>query len=271
MAHYVVGDVQGCFSELQALLQQVDFQPSRDRLSFLGDLIARGPDSLAVMRWVLAHSDCCDAVLGNHDLHFLAIAAGYKSAKPSDHIDALLADACCTEVVQWFREQALVRFWPDQGVCLVHAGIWPGLSIADLAEAAQLVQDRLMGDAWEDALKTMYGNQPTRYHSDDSAVDRARFLINACTRMRFLTADGALEFTAKEHPNETTETLIPWMCYPGVARTARVLFGHWASLRGDALASDCVGLDTGCVWGGSLTMLRLEDDQRFHEPSHGHH
>ena len=270
MAQYVVGDVQGCFEELMALLDQVDFEPSRDRLSFLGDLIARGPDSLAVMRWVLEHSDCCDAVLGNHDLHFLAITAGYKSAKPGDRIDALLADTRCADVVEWFRAQALVRHWPSLGVCLVHAGVWPGLSITALAQAAQLVQDRLQDDAWDVALKTMYGNQPTRFNPEDCVVDRARFLINACTRMRFLTQTGDLEFTAKDHPRDTDSQLIPWMLYPGVPRTERILFGHWASLQGDSLASDCVALDTGCVWGGHLTLLRLDDGRQFQEPSHGH-
>jgi len=269
MAHYVVGDVQGCFAELHALLAQVNFNPSSDRLSFLGDLIARGPDSLGVMRWVLEHSDCCDAVLGNHDLHFLAITAGYKSAKPGDRIDPLLDDSCCPEVVRWYRQQRLVRHWPDRGVALVHAGIWPGLTIAELTAATELVQDQLANDTWDAALRTMYGDQPTRYNAADPAVDRARFLINACTRMRFLTPDGDLEFTGKEHPDDSPESLIPWMLYPGKPRSERVLFGHWASLKGDRLAPDCLALDTGCVWGGPLTMLRLDDDRVFQEPAHG--
>ncbi len=261
MAHYVIGDVQGCFQSLVALTAHIEFDPNRDQITLAGDLIGRGPQSLQVMEWVLEHTDSVDAVLGNHDLHFLAVAAGLKPIKPKDRTETLLQSPKRDRFVDWFRHCPLSIDLPEHRALVVHAGVWPGWDRTTWMAGMQTIQDRLLSTNWAHHLSEMYGNEPA--HPDDAhtEADSARFLINAATRMRFVDRHSlALEFSHKETPDSAPDPLVPWMdSERRVALDRQVIFGHWAMLRGQRQDTRVCALDTGCVYGDRLTALRLDD------------
>ena len=265
MAIYVIGDVQGCFSAFKRLLTAIHINPSEDHLIFAGDLIARGEDSLRMLQWVLANQNVVSAVLGNHDLHFLAVASGIKHAKTTDRTQPLLESTQLPEIIDWYRKCPLAIDLPDYRALIVHAGIWPGFGRQTFLDLIELVHEQLRGPEWMRTLKLMYGNEPALWSLASSDDEKVRFLINAATRMRFVKKDSlALEFDCKETPKDAPSKLIAWMDAENrVPVDRQILFGHWASLNGRIADEETLPLDTGCVWGGLLTAVRLEDRKLF--------
>jgi len=269
MSTYVVGDIQGCFDAFEALLEALNFDGSRDRLWITGDLVNRGEDSLAVLRWCVQHDGCVVAVLGNHDLHLLAVAEGFVPPHRKDTLEMILQAPDREALLSWLRQRPMLH---RQGAwMMLHAGLPPEWS-ADAAEVhARELERALRGPAWRVFLKDMYGNEPHRWSPLLSGQDRLRFIANALTRTRYLHPDGSLEFQHKLGLATAPAELVPWFDFPGRrSGDARILFGHWSTL-GLLMREDVVALDTGCLWGGALTAFRLEDEQCFQvrcEPRH---
>lgn len=255
MSLYFIGDVQGCDGALQRLLDAIAFSPSRDRLVLLGDLVNRGPQSARVLRRLMGYGDAACCLLGNHDLHLLAVACGVRKPHRSDTLDELLASPDAPALLEWLRHRPLaVR---EAGVLCVHAGVLPAWTAQDTLRLAAEVQSVLRGPAWPGFLRQMYGNQPDAWNESLQGADRLRVITNALTRLRYCTAQGQMEFATKEGTASAPAGLMPWFDVPG-RRTAGdvIAFGHWSTL-GWRERPDILPLDTGCVWGGSLSALRL--------------
>ncbi len=264
MALYLVGDVQGCFTELKALLEKVHFNRQHDELWLTGDLVARGPDSLSVLRFIKSLGASAKFVLGNHDLHLLAIHAGIKKAKKSDHLQALLDAPDREELINWLAQQPLVRQLPDKSAYMSHAGLAPQWSLSQALEQASIVQNSLSSAERNYWLSIMYGEQPNNWHDAHTAEEKFRYTINAFTRMRYCYTDFSLEFTHKDVPKKTNKNLIPWFDLVNLENYQWV-FGHWASLMGQCSKKNIFALDTGCVWGHHMTILRWHDKKVFIE------
>lgn len=261
MATYAIGDIQGCYDEMRRLLDTVTFDPARDRLWLVGDLVNRGPRSLEVLRFVKALGDRAVTVLGNHDLNLLVVAAGVRKPHPEDTLDALLAAADRDELLDWLRRQRLMHV--DAGYAMVHAGLLPQWSIAQALALAREAETELQSANYEEFLRRMYGNEPALWQTGLTGYDRLRVIINAMTRLRLCTPDGLMEFTHKTGLTDAPAGYLPWFDVPGRAsRETPVIFGHWAAL-GLVLRADVLGLDSGCVWGRRLTAVRLEDRRVF--------
>ena len=258
MASYWVGDIQGCDEPLGRLLEMIDFSPSRDRLVVLGDLINRGPSSLAVLRRLMALDGSVQCVLGNHDLHGLAVASGIRRSGSTDTLDEVLQASDRAACLAWLRQQALA-LWSD-GVLSVHAGVLPSWSVTQTLALAHEVETVLRNPDWHEFLGQMYGNSPAAWHDDLKGVDRLRVVVNALTRLRFCSPSGEMEFNTKEGASSAPTGFMPWFEVPG-RRTAviTVAFGHWSTLKQPA-RSDVWALDSGCVWGGCLSAMRLSPD-----------
>ena len=261
---YIVGDIQGCAEGLNALLKKVSFDPATDRLFAVGDLVARGEDSLATVELLMGLGDRFQAVLGNHDLHLLAATQGIRKVKKNDRMDKLLNAQKLPEIIHWLRQFPLA-YQIDQDHVMVHAGLYPLWSVDKLLALSDEISLALKGDDWISMLKNMYGNSPTRWKESLKGNDRARFIINACTRMRFLKADQSLEFDAKGSPMDSPSNLIPWFQCPNqlLKNHEKVVFGHWAALNGKTRNQQFIGLDTGYVWGQTMTVLHLESGERI--------
>lgn len=254
--HYLVGDLQGCDDAFERLLAEIGFSPSRDRLSVLGDLLNRGPGSLAVLRRVRGFGDAAQSVLGNHDLHFLAVAHGVRAAHASDTLQPLLDDPECEAWVEWIRHRPLAL--SAEGWLCVHAGVPPQWDAARTLALAGEVQAMLGSGDLTAFLRVMYGNEPARWDDALRGADRWRFVINALTRMRVCSADGTLDFKTKEAAGTAPPGLLPWYEVPGRRSAgARIAFGHWSTL-GLLVREDLLALDTGCVWGGALSAARVD-------------
>ncbi len=260
--HYFIGDIQGCYSAFTRLLEKLDFSPSRDRLTLIGDLIARGEDSLGVMQYVLDNQHAIDTILGNHDLHLLAVARGYKMLNPKDNTQALLCSARFSEIDEYLRHQPLVRDYKELGILAVHAGIWhswtPKKAVKRSAEIEELLQDTESA-AW--LLKNMYGDGPGKWKKDLEGIERYRAIINICTRMRLLTKSGKLDLKYKGKLDATAREkgLHPWFETELNLKGRRLAFGHWAALEGNSQGfDDVIPLDHGCCWGGELTAFAPE-------------
>lgn len=266
MARYAIGDLQGCHREFVELLERLAFDPRRDQLWLAGDLVNRGPDSLACLREVYALGDAARVVLGNHDLHLLGVARGKARTKRSDTLEALLAAPERERLLDWLQQQPLLV--SDGEMLMVHAGLLPQWSVAQAQELADEVQAVLGSERAGAFLEQMYGNQPARWQDDLDGVDRLRVIVNVCTRMRFIDAEGCLELTAKEGLESAPPGFAPWFTYPRHDAPC-IVFGHWAALEGQAPGSRirAEALDTGCVWGGSLTALNLDSGERTSVPS----
>ena len=264
MARFVIGDVQGCFDELELLLGKLAFDPASDQIWFVGDLVNRGPRSLEVLRWVTTHPGAVRTVLGNHDLHLLAVAAGIAKRKPGDTLDAILAHPQCAAFCDWLRFQPLMIDL-DTAV-VVHAGIWPGWSKAKALEQAASVEAVLRGDDWRAFLEQMYGNQPAHWDEAKSRIDKLRFTVNACTRMRFVDAHFNLQLKFKGELANAPTGLYPWFEVPGRKGTSRALIGHWSAL-GLRLLDSVWATDTGCIWGGALTAVNIDTAEVFSQPA----
>jgi len=257
MAVYCVGDVQGCDAPLGRLLAEIDFSPSRDTLFVLGDLVNRGPASAQVLRRLMALGPAARCVLGNHDLHLLAVAAGAGRLKPLDTLDELLQAPDREAMLDWLRQQPLAIWQHD--VLMVHAGVLPSWTVEHTLALAAEVEAVLRGPDLSDFLHHMYGNTPAAWRDDLTGTDRLRVVVNALTRLRFCSAKGVMEFASKEGADSAPAGYMPWFDVPG-RQTAHVTvaFGHWSTL-GKLQRQDVWALDTGCVWGGCLSALRLSN------------
>ncbi|GLR14114.1 bis(5'-nucleosyl)-tetraphosphatase, symmetrical [Chitinimonas prasina] len=265
MASYAIGDLQGCYQEFLDLLAEMAFQPDRDRLFLVGDLVNRGPDSLAVLRWVYQHRDCVDIVLGNHDLHLLAVQAGLARQKGRDTLAEVLAAPDAPLLLDWLRCQPLVR--RCGGFLFVHAGLLPDWTAQQAVALSAEVEAVLASAGYKEFLGQMYGNQPSRWHEGLVGIDRLRLVVNVCTRMRLLTDTGALDLDFKGELDNAPAYLHAWFDAPDrQQQDVCIVSGHWSAL-GLMLRPDVIALDTGCVWGGSLAGVRLEDRQVFQVPS----
>lgn len=259
MAIYAIGDVQGCYAELRLLLDRLKFDPARDRLWFAGDLVNRGPQSLETLRFVRALGPAATAVLGNHDLHLLAVAAGVSRTKHRDTFGDVLHAPDREELLDWLRRRPLL--YGEGGFYLIHAGLPPQWRIEDAAGYAREVEACLAGDDTGEFFRRMYGDTPNRWSEGLEDWDRLRFTINCLTRMRYCTAEGRLDFKEKGAPGSQSKSLLPWFQVPGRrSRDATIMFGHWSTL-GFYAGEGVFGLDTGCLWGGALTALRLDGDR----------
>ncbi|MBD8530862.1 MULTISPECIES: symmetrical bis(5'-nucleosyl)-tetraphosphatase [unclassified Massilia] len=265
MKTYVIGDLQGCAHEAEALLEKIAQDAGADthaRILFVGDLINRGPESLLALRRMKALAERSagrvEALLGNHDLHLLAVAAGAQAAGKSDTLDEILAAPDRDALMAWLRGRPLAMFVDAH--LLVHAGVAPQWDAAQTMALAGEVEDVLRGEGWIDFLANMYGNHPDRWDDNLTGMDRLRCIVNALTRMRLCLPDGTMDFAHKESESGPIGSgLLPWFDLPG-RRTmdVTVVFGHWSAL-GLILRPNLVGLDSGCVWGGKLTAVCLDD------------
>ncbi|WP_075182304.1 bis(5'-nucleosyl)-tetraphosphatase (symmetrical) ApaH [Pantoea sp. 1.19] len=267
MSTYLIGDVHGCYDELIALLAQVAFDPQRDQLWLTGDLVARGPDSLAVLRYVRELGDSVRLVLGNHDLHLLAVYAGISRNKPKDRLTPLLEADDADALINWLRRQPLLQVDEEKKLVMAHAGITPQWDMATAMACAREVESVLASDSYPLFLDAMYGDMPNNWTPALSGLARLRFSTNALTRMRYCFPNGQLDMIAKESPENAPPPLKPWFALPGpVAADYSIAFGHWASLEGKGTPEGIIALDTGCCWGGTLSLLRWEDRRWFTQP-----
>lgn len=254
MALYLIGDIQGCDDALGRLLQRVDFSPSRDTLYLLGDLVNRGPANAAVLRRLMGYGASARSVLGNHDLHLLSVDLGIRPLKPGDTVQDILQAPDRHALLDWLGRQPLAL---QHGRCLmVHAGVLPQWTATQTLGLASEVEAVLQSPARRDFLTQMYGNLPDRWDDKLQGMDRLRVIVNALTRLRFCTPEGQMEFKAKEGLDAAPAGYLPWFDVPQ-RQTAQVMvaFGHW-STAGGLWRPNVVCLDTGCVWGRSLSALR---------------
>lgn len=259
MATYAVGDIQGCNREFDMLLERLAFDPAQDRLWLVGDLINRGPDSLGVVRRVRGFGDAAVSVLGNHELHLLAIRYTGAAPKSSDTFDDVLRAPDFEDICEWLRAMPLLVEDPALGFVMTHAGIPHLWDLAEARARAREVETVIHGGRHREYFAAMYGNRPDRWHDGLQGESRWRVITNYFTRMRLVDPAGRMDFTFKGSLAEAPPGWHPW--YELRRRRplgATLLFGHWAALQGVTDAGDVVGLDTGCVWGGSLTAMCLE-------------
>ena len=264
MATYAIGDVQGCVDALARLLDAFSYDRSRDRLWFVGDLVNRGPDSLATLRLVKELGEAAVTVLGNHDFHLLAVAAGHANKHHSDTLDQVLAAPDCEQLLAWLRQRPMLHV--EGALAMVHAGLLPQWSVTTARTLAQEVEAALRGASWREFLANLYGDTPDSWSESLCGADRLRITVNAMARMRFCTAEGKIEFRTKGETAKAPPGFFPWFDAPGRAsRDHTLVCGHWSTL-GLKLRPDLIALDTGCVWGGSLSAVRLEDRMLFQVP-----
>ena len=258
MALYAIGDVQGCDAELGALLQTLKFSAERDSVWFVGDLVNRGPDSLKVLRRIRALGDAATVILGNHDLHLLAVAYGGARIRSDDTLDAILAAPDRAVLLEWLLERPLLCEEPKHNVCMVHAGLPPQWDLSQARSCAHELEKALRRNP-EKLFANMYGDQPDRWDSSLEGEERLRFIANCLTRLRYVDAEGRLALRVKGSPKKAqSKSLIPWFeARDARWKGSRIVFGHWSTL-GFFSNADVTGLDTGCVWGDRLTALRLD-------------
>ncbi len=260
MAIYAIGDIQGCYDPLQRLLAQIQFDPEYDRLWFVGDLVNRGPQSLEVLRFIKALGAAAITVLGNHDLHLLALAEGFGRVHKGDTLDTVLAAPDRDELLHWLRHQRLA--WHEGVYLLVHAGLMPSWNVDDTMRFAAEAEAALQSEHYRDFLQDMYGNQPQAWQDSLAGMERLRMIVNAFSRLRYCTPEGQMDFHYKGAPGTQPAELLPWFEVPRQSAGATVIFGHWSSL-GLINRPNLIALDTGCLWGGRLTAIRLQDRQVF--------
>lgn len=261
MTTYAIGDIQGCYNEFVQLLEKIAFDPAHDKLWLVGDLVNRGPDSLQVLRLVESLGESAITVLGNHDLHLLAVAEGAAELHRSDTLDEVLNAPDRNVLLNWLRQQRL--FYAEGEYVLVHAGLLPQWSIKQAAALAREVEAALRGDDYPTFLARMYGNNPHEWDDDLTGYKRLRVITNAFTRMRICTTHGQMEFKFKGEVENIPAGYLSWFDVPKrKSQEATIIFGHWSAL-GLKVTPNIIGLDTGCLWGGPLTAIRLEDRKIF--------
>jgi bis(5'-nucleosyl)-tetraphosphatase (symmetrical) len=264
MAIYVIGDIQGCCDSLEALVAQLPLVSGQDQLWFVGDLVNRGPKSTKTLRRIISAGRHAVCVLGNHDLHLLAIAAGVRKAQPPDTISGILRAHDAADLIDWVRRRPLAH--AAGNTLMVHAGVLPQWSMKKTLSLALEVSKRLRSAHWIDFLHEMYGNSPAHWKDSLRGHDRLRMIVNVLTRIRYLNADGSMDFKNKLGPKSVPKTLTPWFAAKGrKTEKNQVVFGHWSTL-GLINRPNLIALDTGCVWGRQLTAVRLSDRKIFSQP-----
>ena len=257
MTRYAVGDVQGCFGPLQRLLKRVKFDPAHDQLWSVGDLVNRGPQSLECLRFFYELGDSARVVLGNHDLHLLAVAHGVRPLKRNDTLQPILDAPDCAELLTWLRRQPLLH--RDGEYTMVHAGLAPQWTVARAQQLADEITAVLQGNQLVEFLRGMYGDTPACWSEDLQGIERWRVIVNYLTRLRFCTTAGVLDLKSKAGPGTAPPGFLPWFDVPQRKSAGDTLIvGHWAMLMGNTQRDDVIALDTGCAWGNRLTLLNLE-------------
>lgn len=265
MSHYVVGDIQGCYAEFRQLLDAIAFDAAWDRLWLVGDLVNRGPDSLSVLRTVISLGDAATTVLGNHDLHLLIVAAGHRPAHAADTLGPILDAPDRAQLLDWLRRRPLVV--REGELLLVHAGLLPSWTPAAAVMLSQEVEAVLGSERCDDFLRALYGDEPARWDDALTGYDRLRVIVNACTRLRYCAADDTMTLAEKRGPAHAPAGFAPWFAHPERKSGKVTIFcGHWSSL-GLMFAPNVAMLDSGCLWGGTLTAVRLDDRRIFQIPS----
>lgn len=261
MAIYAIGDLQGCLEPLERLVESIGFDPAHDHLWFVGDLVNRGPDSLGCLRFVKSLGSAAVTVLGNHDLHLICVAAGIEKPRPRDTLAAVLAAPDRDELLDWLRSRPLMHV--EGEFAMVHAGLLPEWPVAKARELAGEVEAVLQGTGWRRFLTHLYGNHPVRWDEALAGDDRLRAIVNAMTRLRVCTRDGAMDLAYKGEPGEKHANRIAWFDMPARASvTHTVVCGHWSAL-GLNMGDKVLSIDSGCVWGRALTAVRLGDRRLF--------
>ncbi len=256
MATYAIGDIQGCYHAFTALLSRLQFNPRQDKLWLVGDLINRGSGSLEVLRWCYQHQQSIKMVLGNHDLHALAVAHQLKPAHKYDTLQAVIEAPDANELLTWLRYQPLLV--SENGYVMVHAGLLPQWTVDDALACSREIEAQLQADHYLHFLANMYGNKPNRWHADLAGIDRHRVITNAMTRMRICTAQGEMEFEFKGELQDIPQGYMPWFDVPDrLSAQDNIICGHWSAL-GLHQRDNIHALDTGCLWGGQLTAMCLE-------------
>jgi len=264
MTTFVIGDVQGCYAEFRQLLDLIRFDRTKDKLWLVGDIVNRGPDSLSVLRYVKALDETAVMVLGNHDLHLLMVAEGCGKMNRNDTLGDILAAPDRDELLCWLRRRPLLHI--NGNYVMVHAGLLPSWSIGQASQLAKSVENALRGNGFHELCAHMYGNQPDHWDENLEGYERLRVVINAMTRMRVCTPDGKMNFAHKGLEKDIPQGYVAWFEAPGRAsREATILCGHWSAL-GLKITDNVLALDTGCLWGGSLTAIRLDDRKIFQVP-----
>jgi len=265
MAVFAIGDVQGCYSELQLLLKKINFNKAEDFLWFAGDIVNRGSQSLAVLRFVKSLGDRAVMVLGNHDLHLLAVAAGCAANKPSDTLDEILAAEDCQELLDWLRFQPLLHHDASSGFTMIHAGLPPQWGLAEAQTCAYEVETLLRSDDYREFFKHMYGDKPDTWSEDLTGWGRKRFITNCFSRLRYCETNGKLLLNEKQQPGSQSEGCLPWFEVPHrLNAKLKIIFGHWSTLRFYSVAEPGIfPVDTGCVWGGTLTAIKLQKKPEY--------
>jgi bis(5'-nucleosyl)-tetraphosphatase (symmetrical) len=268
MTIYAIGDVQGCYDALRRLLDVIEFNPEHDQLWFAGDLVNRGPQSLETLRFVKSLGEAAKVVLGNHDLHLIASTTLARPPNKKDTWGDLLAAADCDELIHWLRHQKL--FYYQAGFAVLHAGLPPQWDLAMALKMAAGLERVIQSDDHPIFFKNMYGNKPTVWYDGMSLEEQLRFAVNCFTRLRYCTRNGILDFSQKGPPGSQPTGLLPWFAVPErKSQDLRIIFGHWSSL-GFYQGYNCHAIDTGCVWGGQLTALKLgSEPERISIHNHG--
>ena len=272
MSTYAIGDVQGCFKELLQLLDKINFDETNDRLWFVGDIVNRGPASLEVLNFIMKLGDSAITVLGNHDLHLVALAEGIILPQKSDTLAPILSSPDKQELIAWFRQQALMHHDKDLNFYMVHAGLPPQWEILQAQELASEVSQFLNSGEYLTFIKVMYGNTPALWDENLTGNDRLRFIVNCFTRIRFLNDKHELNFSEKGAPGSNDDHLFPWFTIDDrKSKNEKIIFGHWATVHlgniHDFTPYNVYPIDTGCFWDGDLTAMRLEDEKLFSVPS----
>lgn len=264
MSTYAIGDIQGCYTPLQQLLAHIQFDPAKDTLWFIGDLVNRGSQSLETLRFIKSLGQNQRSVLGNHDLHLLAVALGVQKIKSSDTFTDILAAPDRDELIHWLLHLPLVHHDTDLSFTMVHAGLAPSWDLPTAINLSKEVETILQSSSACEFLQNMYGNEPALWHPDLQGWDRLRCITNYFTRLRFCRLDGSLELTTKGTIGSHPADLFPWFQIPDrLNANLNILFGHWAALHGETNIPNVFALDTGCAWGYCLTAMRLEDRKKF--------
>jgi len=260
MSTYVVGDIQGCFDELQELVEYISFNPKKDQLWFVGDLVNRGPKSLETLRWVKSLGNSAVTVLGNHDLHLLAIHAGVKEIKNSSSLFPVVQADDFDELMEWLRLQPFIKFNKQLNFAMVHAGLAPQWTLKDAMRYSKEVETVLRSNKYKDFLNNMYGDLPNQWDERLKGWNRLRTITNFMTRVRYCTNKGVMSFSDKGPPGTQSTTMKPWYELPSrKSQDTTVVFGHWSTL-GYKHKNNIIATDTGCLWGGLLTAIKIEQD-----------
>jgi bis(5'-nucleosyl)-tetraphosphatase (symmetrical) len=263
MATYAIGDIQGCFDELKQLLNIIRFDEKHDTLWLVGDLVNRGPKSLEVLRFVKQLKNII-VVLGNHDIHLLVTFNNKDPFHITHNLEAIFNAPDGQELIDWLRFCPLIHHDPQLNYVMVHAGIYPYWNLEQAKQYASEVENILRRNDYIKFLEHIYGNEPNVWNNTLTGIERQRFIINSFTRMRFCNIEGLLDFSETGKLNSAPKGYLPWFAIPNRAtKQNRIIFGHWAALNGETNTEKVIGIDTGCVWGGSLTAFRLDDGKRF--------